>query len=67
MEARVIEKYLPKALSREELEEMVSETLSSVEKKEFGEVMKKVMEKTKGRADGKMVGEIVKSKISDLK
>jgi len=63
MEAKIIEKYLPEALSKEELEKIVDEVLEGGVEKDFGKIMREVMAKTKGRADGKEVGEIVKSKI----
>jgi len=58
----VIEKYMPKELSDEEIEELakasVAETGAST-KKEMGLVMKSLMPKVAGRADGKRVNAIV--------
>lgn len=54
--------YMPKQLSDEELKKLIAETvkeLGAATKKEMGAVMKTVMEKARGRADGKKVSEIV--------
>lgn len=59
-ELSVIETYLPKQISREELEKIVAEVIESTEKREFGFVMKEVMARVKGQADGKDVAEAVK-------
>jgi uncharacterized protein YqeY len=63
----VLEAYLPKQMSREELEKVVSAVIAEVKAssaKDMGVVMKSVLAKTAGTADGKMVSEIVKSKLS---
>ncbi len=56
--------YLPKQLTREELEKIVKDAVeetgaSSV--KDMGKIMAAVMPKTKGRADGKVINEIARS------
>jgi uncharacterized protein YqeY len=58
----VLEHYLPKALSDDEVETMARETILSVGGKtsaDMGRVMKELMPKVVGRADGKTVNEIV--------
>jgi len=66
-EVEVIEAYLPKAASREEIEGVVSEVISSTgasSMKEMGAVMKAVQSALSGKnADGRVVSEIVKSKL----
>jgi len=62
-EIDVLMKYLPEQLSEEELENIVKETIqetgaSSI--KEIGKVMQAVMPKVKGRADGKIINQIIK-------
>lgn len=67
MQLAVLEGYLPKQMSREELEKVVSAVIAEVKAssaKDMGVVMKGVLAKTAGTADGKMVSEIVKSKLS---
>src|SRR5918999_1246400 len=66
-EIAVIEEYLPRAASREEVERVVSETiteLGATSMKEMGAVMKAVQSKLGGAADGRAVSEIVKAKLS---
>jgi len=59
----VLEEYLPKALSDAEVESMAREAILSVGGKssaDVGRVMKELMPKVAGRADGKAVNEIVR-------
>ncbi len=59
--------YLPEQLSREELEVIVKEAIAGVgatSMKDMGKIMAAVMPQTKGRADGKMINEIVKELLS---
>ncbi|CAM2006731.1 GatB/YqeY domain-containing protein [Acanthopleuribacter pedis] len=63
-ELTVIESYLPKALTDEELAAVVTETaqeLGATEKKDMGRLMKALKEKVAGAADGKRMSEAVKS------
>lgn len=58
--------YLPKQLTPEELEEIVTAAIAEVgatSMKDMGKIMAAVMPKTKGRADGKMINAIVKEKL----
>jgi uncharacterized protein len=65
-EAELIEGYLPEQLSDEELSELfasaVEETGAS-EPKDMGGVMKSLMPKVGGRADGKRVSQAVREKL----
>jgi len=67
-EMAVIEAYLPKAASREEIESAVAEAItetgaSSI--KEMGAAMKAALARLAGKnADGKIVSEVVKAKLS---
>ena len=61
-ELAVVEKYLPKQMSKDELESAVKETIDEVGakgKSDFGKVMKALMPKIKGRADGKAASQAV--------
>jgi uncharacterized protein YqeY len=66
-EIAVIDEYLPRAATREEIERAVEEAVaetgaSSI--KEMGAVMKAAMARLAGRnADGRVVSEVVKSKL----
>jgi uncharacterized protein len=66
-EAKLIEGYLPEQLSDEELSELVEsavEDTGASEPKDMGGVMKVLMPKVGGRADGKRVSTAVKEKLS---
>lgn len=59
-------RYQPKQLERGEIEKIVQEAMDKTgikEKKEMGKIMKEVMPLLKGRADGKLVNEIVSQKL----
>ncbi len=66
-EIAVIEEYLPRAASREEIERAVSEAIAetgATSMKEMGAVMKAAQARLAGRsADGRTVSEIVKGKL----
>jgi uncharacterized protein YqeY len=61
-EISVLESFLPKPLSPDELEQMVKATiqeLGATSKKEMGPVIKSVQAKAAGRADGKTISGVV--------
>ena len=65
-QAKVIEEYLPKPLSEEEIEKEVKDIIAQTGAqgmKDMGKVMGMLMPKLKGRADGKMVNTIVRSML----
>ena len=66
-EIAVIEEYLPRAATREEIEQAVAEAIEetgATSMKEMGAVMKAAMSRLAGRnADGRAVNEVVKSKL----
>ena len=62
-ELKVLESYLPQQMSEEEVKTLVQEAIEAVgasSMKEMGKVMKYVMPKAQGRADGKLVNQFVK-------
>lgn len=66
-ELKVVQGFMPEQLSEEEIEteiEKAIEEVGAVSIKEMGKVMKVVMPKLTGRADGKIVSEKVKAKLS---
>ena len=65
-EIAVIDEYLPRAASREEIEQAVAAVISetgAASMKEMGAVMKAVQARLAGSADGRTVSEVVKSKL----
>ncbi len=66
-EINIISEYLPPQLSKEELELAIDEIFDIVKpdgKKDMGKIMKEANERLKGKADFKLVSEIVGSKLS---
>ena len=62
-EIEVLKKYLPEQLTETQIEDIVKDAITSTgatSAKEIGKVMQAVMPKTKGRADGKIINQIVK-------
>jgi uncharacterized protein len=65
-EAKLIEGYLPEQLSDDELDQLVSAAIDETgasEPKDMGGVMKALMPKVGGRADGKRVSKAVRAKL----
>jgi len=62
-EIDIIERMVPQDLPGEEIEKIVKEKLSSLEDRSFGSVMKAAMVEINGRADGRVVSEIVKKNL----
>ncbi len=68
-ELAVLESYLPKPLSREEIEEMARQAIKEVgatSPHQIGQVMKVLMPRVKGRADGSLVNQIVRELLASL-
>jgi uncharacterized protein YqeY len=66
-EARVIESYLPAELGEAELDELVATAIAETgasEAKDMGAVMKLVMARSEGRADGKRTSARVRAALS---
>jgi uncharacterized protein YqeY len=65
-EVAVLETYLPKQLAREELEAMVRDAITKTGAqgaRDMGKVMKTLIPLVGGRADGKLVSELVKNAL----
>ena len=66
-ELAILQAFLPESLSPEALSRLVDEAVAEVgalSVKEMGKVMKVLMPKVAGRADGKQVNELVRSKLT---
>lgn len=66
-EIEILAEYLPKPLTREEIEKIIEEVIASVgatSMKDMGPVMKEAKAKIGPAADGKTINEIVKEKLS---
>jgi uncharacterized protein YqeY len=66
-ELGVLEEYLPQQMSQDQVAKIVGEVitaLNATSAKQMGAVIKEVMARTAGQADGKMISDLVKSKLS---
>ncbi|WP_309106787.1 GatB/YqeY domain-containing protein [Arthrobacter sp.] len=70
-EAEIIEAYLPRALTRDEVEAIVDEAITALKAegqelsmRSIGAVMKLVTARVAGRFDGKTVSEIVRGRLA---
>lgn len=65
-ELEIITAYLPEQLSEQEIEKKIAEIIKktgTVGLKDLGKVMREAMQEFKGRADGKVVQELVRNKL----
>ena len=66
-ELALLTEFLPRQLTREELESLVDKAIaetSATSGKDMGKVMKALLPSVSGRADGKLVSEVVKEKLA---
>ncbi|MDR1774598.1 MAG: GatB/YqeY domain-containing protein [Clostridioides sp.] len=66
-EIEVLKEYLPQQLSETELQEIVNSVISELgasSMKDMGKVMSSIQPKIKGRADGKLVNELVRKQLN---
>lgn len=61
-EMAILEKYMPEMMSEDKISKIVDDVISAGQTN-FGLVMKEVMTKTKGQADGQVVQKLVKQKL----
>ena len=67
-EISILEGYLPQALSQEEIEALAKEAIAiegAASMQDMGKVMKVLMPKVQGRADGSQVSQTVRQLLSD--
>ena len=68
-EIEILSKYLPEQLTTEEIEKLVEEAIketSATSARDMGKVMQNLRPKTSGKADGKVVSDIVKAKLNNM-
>lgn len=66
-ELKVMEAYMPAQMSKEQVEKLVTEVIAATGAKtikDMGTVMKEAQARSAGSADGKMISEVIKSKLS---
>ena len=62
-ELKIVEEFLPQQLSKEKIDQIVQDVIKELNAKnmsDMGMVMKKIMDITKGAADGKLISETVR-------
>lgn len=62
-ESKLIESYLPPEMGRSEIEQVIERVVAGGHR-DFNSVMREAMKELKGKADGRLVGEVVKEKTS---
>lgn len=68
-EIEVLSKYLPEQLTKEEIEKLVEQAIvesQATSMRDMGKVMSILRPKTAGKADGKLVSDIVKEKLANI-
>lgn len=68
-EIEILSKYLPEQLTEEEVRKLVEEAVKATgatSMKDMGKVMANLREKTQGKADGKLVSDLVKEKLMNM-
>lgn len=66
-ELEILRSFLPQQLSKDKILTLVDEAIketNALEMKDLGKVMKSLMPKISGRADGKVVNQMVREKLS---
>ncbi len=59
-EIRTLSKYMPQQMTREQIKAEVEKVVADLGTKEFPKVMRESAQRLKGRADGRLVNEVVK-------
>ncbi|MFO7681562.1 MAG: GatB/YqeY domain-containing protein [Chloroflexota bacterium] len=68
-ELKIIEAYLPQMMGREEIEVLVKQAIAATgasSPKDMGQVMGKLMPQVKGKADGRLVNDVVRELLAGL-
>ena len=67
LKMKTLEGLLPASLPEGEITRMIDETVQELGKDNFGKVMKAVMGRVAGRADGKLVSDLVRKALAEDK
>ncbi len=66
-EIEILKSFLPQPLSQEEIMELIDQSIQETQAsslKDIGKVMKSIMPKIGGKADGKWINQLVKERLS---
>lgn len=59
-ELQILEQYVPQQMSRDEIRSQVEQVMRDLNTREFPKVMREAAARLKGRADGRLVNEVVR-------
>jgi hypothetical protein len=68
-ELDIIQKYMPEQLSEEDLYQIITraiEEVNATDPSDLGKVMKQIMPQIRGKADGKIVNQLVSSRLEAI-
>lgn len=68
-EIEILSVYLPEQLTEDEISKLVDEAIikvNALSPRDMGKVMQELRPKTNGKADGKIVSQIVKNKLENM-
>jgi hypothetical protein len=68
-ELKILQEYLPKMMSREEIEVVAREVIAEVGAtgpRQMGAVMRPLMERLRGQADGRLVSQVVRELLENM-
>jgi uncharacterized protein YqeY len=68
-ELDIIQKYMPEQLSKEDLSQIITQAIEEVNAtgpSDLGKVMKQIMPNIRGKADGKIVNQLVSSRLDAI-
>ena len=66
-ELKILENYMPSQMTKEQIEKLVADVMAATGAKtikDMGTVMKEAMARSAGTADGKILSEVIKSKLN---
>jgi uncharacterized protein YqeY len=64
-ELEIISLYLPPQMDEKEIKDIVKQTIQEVGEEQFGKIMQVSMQKISGRAEAKLVSEIIKEEMGE--
>ena len=59
-EIKALQKYMPEQMTRDQIKTEVTKIIVELDTREFPKIMKEAAARTRGRADGKLVNEVVR-------
>ena len=62
-EIKVIERYLPQQMDEQAISKILDKIIAQTPTKEFGPLMKEVMQELKGKADASLISKLLKTKL----